>query len=307
MTPVGEGPDVSVIVVRLGNVVGTEGTTIGVLLAWELLGTVEFPDAVPVGSRVLQDRLHVKTLDFVALRPALTDVGAVGAVVSVTLPAADDVTPDGVKVVMLTNVEGATVGSNGLLVVLRSEVGRPGAVVRLVWSTGRDVIVVVKVRVMMTGGGDAVPVIETKTELSSLVGVAVVFLGVVLFALVGRGPEGNVTVVLVTLENTIEEGAGAPVPGTAGVVEFAKPDDRPAPLVGSSLSMVEYVGAGVVDTPVCDSEAESDVEFPGGARLGTVEPGSGSEVVDSIPDCVTVVFGAGTADVYEVGIVDGGA
>jgi hypothetical protein len=220
-TPVGEGPDVSVMVVRLGNVVGTEGATIGLLLAEELLDTVKFPEAVLVESRVLQDRLHVKTLDSVVFRPALTDVPTVGAVVSVMLTVAGDVTPDDVQVVLLTNVEGATVGSNGLLVVLGSEVGRLGAVVRLVASTGMGVIVVVKVIVMMTGGGDAVPVIETKTELSSLVGVTVVFAGIVLFALVGNGTEGNVTVVLATLESKLEEGAGAPVPGTAGVVEFA--------------------------------------------------------------------------------------
>jgi hypothetical protein len=70
--------------------------------------------------------------------------------------------------------------------------------------------------------------------------------------------------------------------------------------------MVENVGVGVVDTSVWDSEAETDVEFPGGTRLGTVEPVSGSEVVDSVPDCVTVVFAVVTADVYDVRIVDGG-
>jgi hypothetical protein len=254
------------------------GVTVGAIRTVVLLSAVLFSSIVLAAGKVVGS---------VALEPK-SDVEMVGTAVTLVSPA-DDVMLGIVTLVAMA--EDAALGSVNMLTASLAEEVTAGAVAGLVSMTLSEIMVVVTVRVTITGGRGA----------SLLLVSAVDELGV---AVVGRGVGENVKVMCGTLESSIVDVEGRWL-DELRAVEFTEAEDWVTSKVverdAAELERCVEMGPGVTKTT-------EEVRSSGDGRLVTIGTGTAEDVVELISFCVTnVVSGSMALDMNGVETAFGSA
>jgi hypothetical protein len=257
---------------------GNGAVTVGVTKTAVLLSTVLFSSGVLTAG---------KDVGSIALEPQ-SDVEMVGVAVTL-VSATDDVMPG--RVTLVTMADDAALGSVNMLMASVADEEIAGAVGGLVSMTLSEIMVVVTVRVTITGGrGASLLVVSTVDEL----GVAVV----------GRGVGENVKVMCGTLESSIVDVEARRL-DELGAVEFAETEDwltsRVVERDAAELARWVEMGPGV-------NKTTEEVRSSGEGRLVTIGTGAAEDVVDSSSVWVTtVVSGSMALDMNGVEIALGSA